>query len=103
MSDDKYVFEGPLTYHHRDKMCWWEIRHGDEDTMDSDWFKELPTAGARVRLTVEIITPRPWGIFDPVEGRWWPRAFQTREEAQDHYDRCKGPGSTGEVRERPPT
>ena len=40
-----------------------------------------------------------WGIFDTVQGRWWPRAFNSAEDAQKHYDECRGPGSRGEVRE----
>lgn len=42
-----------------------------------------------------------WGIYDVVQDRWWPRRFATFEEAAAHYDRCKGPGSRGEVLARP--
>ena len=49
--------------------------------------------------------PRPevklYGVFDTAQKRWWPRTFKTFEDAQAHYNRCRGPGSTGEVREYP--
>jgi hypothetical protein len=49
--------------------------------------------------------PRPdvklFGIFDVAQRRWWPRTFKTFDEAQAHYDRCKGDGSQGEVQEYP--
>jgi len=41
-----------------------------------------------------------WGIFDVEQQRWWPRDFTSAKEAQAHYDRCRGPGSRGEVRLR---
>ena len=42
-----------------------------------------------------------WGVYDVQQGRWWPRAFRSQSEALAHYDRCKGPGSRGEIRPRP--
>lgn len=44
-----------------------------------------------------------WGVYDTVQNRWWPRAFASRDEASAHYERCKGVGSVGVVRERPQT
>lgn len=46
-------------------------------------------------------SPRPWGVFDVEQKRWWPRFFTRESEAQAHYYRCKGPGSRGEVRPAP--
>lgn len=45
------------------------------------------------------LRPR-WGVFDVEQQRWWPRDFASAEEARAHYERCKGPGSRGEVRLR---
>lgn len=44
---------------------------------------------------------RPWGIYDTVQQRWWPRRFERSKDAQAHYNYCKGPGSRGEVRQIP--
>ena len=49
--------------------------------------------------------PRPevkrWGVFDTAQKRWWPRYFDTQQEAQAHLDWCKGPGTSADVGEHP--
>lgn len=44
------------------------------------------------RLAAKFPVLPQWGIFEVAMGRWWPRAFRTREEALAHLERCKGPG-----------
>ena len=49
----------------------------------------------------EVAAARPrWGVYDLARNTWWPRSFASEAEAQDHYDRCKGPDSRGEARVR---
>lgn len=43
-----------------------------------------------------------FGVMNVHDNSWWPRSFASREEAQAHLDRCKGPGTRAEIRERPP-
>jgi hypothetical protein len=70
------------------------------DACDSIATWKHPLGGLRCNTC-----PRPevkrFGVFDMYRRSWWPRSFDTFDEAQAHYDRCKGPGSRGEVRELP--
>lgn len=42
-----------------------------------------------------------WGVYDIRTDRWWPRAFETQEQAEQHLAFCRGPGTQAEVRRRP--
>jgi len=45
------------------------------------------------------LNPQPaWGVFDILDGRWWPRRFLSQEEAENHLARCRGQGTQAEVR-----
>lgn len=44
---------------------------------------------------------KQWGVFCLATKSWWPRAFHSQAEAQEHYELCKGPGTRAEVRKRP--
>jgi hypothetical protein len=39
-----------------------------------------------------------WGVIDEIEGgRWWPRRFRSREDAEAHLEKCRGPGTRAKV------
>jgi hypothetical protein len=70
------------------------------DACDSIAMWKHPLGGLRCN-TCQRPSVKRFGILDPVQGRWWPWSFNTFDEAQAHYDRCKGPGSRGKVCEFP--
>jgi len=42
-----------------------------------------------------------WGVFSLGDDNWWPSSFPSREEAEEHLERCGGVGRNAEVRVRP--
>jgi hypothetical protein len=46
------------------------------------------------------VTTEVWGVYDLNRSSWWPRSFPSHGEALEHLNRCKGPGTRAEVKER---